>query len=113
MAIRSASLVLSVLHVVGAAMGRDAYAKLIEFDRKIPLWGIVSMGLLLVAYGWNWVGDLEKRVTAREHSSAYYRTIVDQLVAERRDVAGLKGDVAILKELLVRIERKLDQRPGP
>jgi hypothetical protein len=113
MAIRPALLVFSALHVVGAAMGRDAYAKLVEFDRKIPLWGIVSMGMLLVAYGWNWVGDIDRRLATREQSAGYYRAIVDKLVVEQQQVASLKGDVAVLKELLVRIERKLDQRPGP
>jgi hypothetical protein len=113
MAIRSNVLVLSALHVVGAAMGRDAYAKLVEFDRKIPLWGVLSMAMLLVVYGWNWVGDIDKRLSTREQSASYYRTIVDRLVVDQQQVVGLKGDVAVLKELLVRIERKLDQRPGP
>jgi hypothetical protein len=110
MAIRSSLPVLWAIRAAGAAMGRDAYAKVVEFDRKIPLWGVLSMGMLLVAYGWNWVADHEKRLSAREQSSSHYRTIVDKLVVEQQQVVSLKGDVAVLKELLIRIERKLDQQ---
>lgn len=85
--------------------------RILEWDGKIPAWGLLLIGISAVCYGWTWVNDLEKRVTVRETSSVTYRAKVDDLEKEVRGLGQLRGDISTLKELLIRIEKKLDETP--
>ena len=88
-----------------------ALGKLIEFDGKIPVWALLTMGVAQVLYGYQALNDLDKRLTLREQASVQYSLIVDKLQLDQREVMAMKGDISTLKELLVRIERKLDNPP--
>jgi hypothetical protein len=95
------------LFAAGAAM-TDQVKKLVEWDGKIPLWSILMMGLSFALYTWNEIRGLNDRLLVRETSSITYRTKVDDIEKKMQDFSTMRGDITTLKELLIRIERKLD-----
>jgi hypothetical protein len=102
----SHALLASLPSIRGVAM---SLGKLVEWDGKIPVWGLLLLGLGQVAYGYNALADLDKRLTLREASAAQGRLELQRLALQQQALAGLEGQLNTMKELLVRIERRLDR----
>jgi uncharacterized protein HemX len=89
---------------------------LIKWDGTIPAWGlftlVLTLGLAWSSYSWNQMQNLNDRMTIRETNAAEYRKKVDQLEAQQREVhnglAALKSDVSLVKELLLRFEKRFE-----
>lgn len=91
-------------------VGARVTEKLLELDRKIPVWGVLLLGLAFAGWVWNEVRSIDRRLTEREVSSQMYRNKVDIIDIKVQEVSTLRGDINTLKELLIRIERKIDAK---
>ena len=91
--------------LVGVEM---SLGKLVEWDGKIPVWGLLMLGVAQVAYGYNALTDLDKRLTVREAAAMQGRQELVRLGVELQGLGALRGDINTVKELLVRIEKRLD-----
>ena len=83
--------------------------KLVEWDGKIPVWGLLMLGVAQVAYGYNALNDLDKRLAVREAAAVQGRAELARLGVEQQQLAVMRGDINTMKELLVRIEKRLDR----
>lgn len=86
---------------------------LIRFDGTIPAWGIILLGVGWATYSWTTMQDLNNRLVMREAGAMEYRKKVDNLEVNRTtDLAlwnNINADVRVMKELLVRIERRIPE----
>jgi hypothetical protein len=107
----------TILQLVGARMNTrnqvdNTPPRVWKLDGTIPAWGLLvilfSMSSAWVGYSFNKMEDLEARILTREVSAAQYRDKVDQLQKKIEGFDTLKQDVGTLKELMIRVERKLD-----
>lgn len=75
---------------------------LLKLDTTIPLWAVVaatfSAGITWAGWSLAQFSDLNNRLTVRETTALEYRKKVDDLVT-------IKTDVAVMKEILIRLER--------
>lgn len=85
-----------------------------RFDGTIPAWGLFTLlftvGMMWATYSWSQVQDLKDRMTAREISSAEYRKKVDLLETRQIEMQSFRSDLLVMREIMNRIEKKLDQR---
>lgn len=88
----------------------DPVKKLIEWDGKIPLWGILLLGLAWASWSWNETRELQNRMLVSETAAATYNKKVELMDARLQEMSALRGDINTLKELLIRIERKIDPK---
>lgn len=100
---------MKILNSVGARMP-DPVKKLIEWDGKIPLWGILLLGLAWASWSWNETRELQNRMLVSETAAATYNKKVELMDARLQEMSALRGDINTLKELLIRIERKIDPK---
>ena len=84
-------------------MTENLQRKIVEWDPKIPLWGILLLGLGWASYSWSTMQELKDRVKTTE-------LLLAQVEAQFRDVGPLKSDIAVLKEIMSRIEKKIDAK---
>jgi uncharacterized protein HemX len=88
----------------------------IRVDGTIPAWGlftlVLTLGLAWTTYSWNQMQNLNDRLTVRETSAAEYRKKVDNLELQQRDIhntlSTLKSDVQLVKELMIRFEKRFE-----
>jgi hypothetical protein len=90
----------------GVAM---SLGRLIEWDGKIPVWGLLLLGIGQVAWGYNALNDLDKRVSLHDASVTQIRLELSRVALQQQQLAAVEGGLNTVKELLVRIERRLDR----
>ena len=87
---------------------------LIKVDGTIPVWGVVLVGIAWASYSWTTMNDQDKRLIGAEQSIHELRKKNDQIDAEQRKSTDLLSrtstDVQVVKELLIRMEKRLDPR---
>jgi len=89
----------------------DQIKKFVEWDGKIPAWGIILLGIGAVLYGWGWVNDIDRRLSRGEETFAAYRGTVDKLVLTETRLIKVEFQLSRFETVLDRIERKLDAQP--
>jgi len=85
---------------------------LIKFDGTIPVWGVVLIGIGWASYSWTTMNDQDKRLIGAEAAIVDIRKKNDQIDTEQRKYLDLLNrtstDVQVVKELLIRLEKRLD-----
>ena len=83
----------------------------IKWDGTVSFTMIMGLGLSWAVYSWTETQDLKHRMLVRETSAADYRKRVDVLEIKIGELVGLRSDILVLKEIMFRVERKLDGTP--
>lgn len=85
---------------------------LLKWDGTIPAWGIILLGVAWIGYSWSNMQEMKTKLTTLEVSVVEYRKKVDTLEIQQRDgmslIARMTGDVQVVKELMIRLEKRLD-----
>jgi hypothetical protein len=88
----------------------------IKFDNTVPGWGIFMLFFAvvtaLVSFSWSELREQRDRMTTMEINSVEARKKIDFLESQHRDAIALISrmgtDVQIVKELMLRLEKRLD-----
>lgn len=86
----------------------DAFEKLVQWDGKLPLWGLILLGVAWSGYQWNEIQELKQWRAGRDASAIVYRARIDELYQQQHRVIRLEETMLGIKSSIDRIEKKLD-----